>query len=167
MAEHGRGPASRLHIRPGMDVYTTRQDSYIGSVLHVHHTGTSGPSGGGETGSEGPAANVPLVHEEQNVESSSENKGQRMLGEEKGPVPTIALGNTGPERQSEAGAYATGREDALADVDWFAVRPGRLNLGFLTPPLYIPVTAVRSMAMDRVVLDVERGRIPAEWRQRP
>jgi len=47
------------------------------------------------------------------------------------------------------------------------VRPGRINLGPLTRPLYIPADAVQSISMDRIVVAAEPGEIPEAWRRRP
>lgn len=44
------------------------------------------------------------------------------------------------------------------------VRPGRLNLGPLTHPLRVPLSAIRSISMERIVLDRQREQIPAAWR---
>jgi hypothetical protein len=176
---------NRFPVRPGMDVYSAYQDEYIGSVVRVvpesapaaegspetgsSPTGSSGPSAArvgppvaGETEPDG----IGPVHEEGAVIGHIEAQGSEMLGEEMGPVPTIASGNTGPVTQSARHAYATGGEPAQ-DIRWLVVRPGRINLGPLTPPLYVPADAIRSISMERIVLNVQRRSIPAEWCRKP
>lgn len=159
-----------LHIHRGMDVFSAYQDRFIGSVVGILDSSTSrpGPSqedGANPTGSEQPPPNVSLVHEEGAQVGSSEHRAAHRLGEEMGPVPTVAFGNSGPVTQSAENEYAIGR--TASGTRCFVVRPGRLNLGPLTRPLYIPTSAVRSISMERIVVDVEEDRIPAEWRQRP
>lgn len=171
-----RGAAAEslpLPIRRGMDVFSAYQDQYIGTVVEVLYAGAAsgggaaGEGGDNPTGSEARPRDVGLVHEEGATVGHGENRGKRVLGEESGPVPTIAIGNTGPVNQSAAHAYATGPDAPLPDVIAFAVRPGRVNLGPLTRPLYVPVNAIRSISMERIALDVQRNQIPASWRQRP
>jgi hypothetical protein len=159
------GAASRLHIRPGMDVYSSYQDEYIGSVIRVAKRSTDADAPDPER----PHApdQIPLVHEEGHQEEHATGRGSRILGEEIGPGPTIAVGNTGPVRQSADRRYATNPEAPLPDVVYFVVRPGRLNLGPLTRPLYIPTDAVESVSMERIVLDVQRSGIPSGWRKAP
>lgn len=172
----------RLHIRPGMDVYSAYQDEYIGSVIRVwrqdgdHGTAAERGATGRETGSaSGATQNPHLAHAEGHAADPTGHLSSkappvlqlRCLGEELGPFPTKQVGNTGPENQSASQSYATEPHDPLANVWYFAVRPGRINLGLLTRPLYVPTTAVRSISMDRIVLDVQKGHIPDEWRKRP
>ena len=168
---------NRFPIRPGMDVYSAYQDQYIGSVVRV--VPGSAPAAGGpqETGPNSPGSPVPsvagemapasigVVHEEGAVVGHTDARGSTMLGEEMGPVPTIPIGNTGPVTQSASHAYATGGGPA-PDIRCLVVRPGRLNLGPLTPPLYVPASAIRSISMERIVLDVQRKQIPGEWRRK-
>jgi hypothetical protein len=158
-----------LTIRPGMDVYSADQSEYIGSVVKVWHGEKGNSSDGGkaeQTGSVSPAM-PDLVHEQGATQSPTEYAGPRMLGEEMGPFPTISAGNTGPVTQSAEHGYATAAIHGEPDVIAFAVRPGRINLGPLTPCLHIPVSAVRSVSMERVVLDVQKEHIPAPWRGGP
>jgi hypothetical protein len=157
-----------------MDVYSAYQDEYLGSVIRVWHGdgGAAGPPGAGsgprESGSAREATQNPhLVHEEGAAVDPTRRVGRQQLGEEMGPFPTMAIGNSGPKRQSAGDHYATEIKDLEPDVLYFAVRPGRLNLGPLTRPLYIPTSAVRSISMERIVLDVQRDQIPTEWRRRP
>lgn len=163
-----------LHIRPGMDVYDAYQETYIGSVVHVWHgdgnesTSTERGATGRQTGAAPESAeNSPhLTHEEgQSVDPTGHREG-KTLGESMGPVPTMSVGNSGPTLQSAEHHYATDREDDLAILHYFAVRPGRINLGILTRPYYVPGAAVQSVSMERVVLNLEGNRLPAAWRKR-
>jgi hypothetical protein len=157
-----------------MDVYSAYQDQYIGSVVKVWHgdgapAGQPGPgSSPQETGSAREETQNPhLVHEEGRTVDPTRHVGRQQLGEEMGPFPTMAVGNTGPRRQSAGDHYATEVRDLQPDVLYFAVRPGRLNLGPLTRPLYVPTSAVHSVSMERIVLDRQRDEIPAAWQRRP
>jgi hypothetical protein len=154
-----------------MDVFTADQKQYIGTVTRVlwrpaERTAGAGPveTGSSETVLQG---NPELVHEEQAQESPTAHLAQRRLGEEMGPVPTIGLGNSGPRVQSAAGHYATEPEGPERAAEYLVVRPGRINLGILTPPLWVPVGAVRSVSQERVVLDVEQDGVPISWRVPP
>ena len=142
-------------IRPGMDVYNHRQDRYLGTVVRVFHGAPQVATGdqAQKTGSAGVGGNAPMVHEEGNVTGHAEARGKRMLGEEMGPVPTIAAGNTGPILQSAGQEYAIGIRDIQPDVSHFTVRPGRINLGPLTPALTISASALVSISMERIVVD--------------
>ncbi len=160
----------RLHIRPGMDVYSAYQNQYLGSVVRVWQ-GTGAASSAGQpsrdAGNTLAAGNAPMVHEEGNVVGHAEHRGNRVLGEDLGPFPTSAAGNSGPLNQSAEHEFGTGRADPLANVRYFAVRPGRINLGLLTKPFYVPTSAIHSLSMERVVLDVQREQMPAQWKRRP
>ena len=147
----------RFFIRRGMDVYSVHQDRYLGSVIRVVHDDSSVAPGdkAERTASAGIGSDAPMVHEEGNVTGHAEHRGVRILGEEKGPVPTIASGNTGPNRQSAGEEYATGLRGLQPDVSHFLVRPGRINLGVLTRPLTVPASAVVSISMERIVVDWE------------
>lgn len=132
-----------LRIRPGMDVYSTYQNQYLGTVIAVTRRAAprepvATPKGGRAPGSE-------------------------VLGEALGPVPTDEVGNTGPRAQSAANAYATRLGPVPADVVAFVVRPGRANPR--ARPLYVPTAAVRSISMERIILDVQREAIPDAWQQ--
>lgn len=123
-------------------------------------------AGVGQTESEEHVMSGPsLTHEEGHEVSPTEHAGSRMLGESLGPFPTAGAGNTGPQRQSAQGEYATGTHQP-GDIVFFAVRPGRINLGFLTPPLFVPVSAVRSVSLERVVLDVTDDETLRRWQKR-
>jgi hypothetical protein len=155
-------------VRRGMDVYNADQSRYIGTVIGVtaggRETAGAGPR---ETGSseEAREGNPALVHEEQATVSPTDVKLKQQLGEEMGPVPTMRFGNTGPVNQSAGRHYATGTEGDLSEIVSLTVRPGRINLGFLTGPLWIPASAIRSISMERVVLSVRGDEIPREWRE--
>jgi hypothetical protein len=158
-----------LTIRPGMDVFNRDGSHYIGAVVRVArgpaapHTG-SGPV---ETGTSGQvvSGNPQLVHEEGQTVDPTRHIGEHRLGEEMGPVPTIALGNSGPENQSAERHYATATRADLGEVQSFAVRPGRINLGILTPLIWVLADSVRAISMERIVLTVDA--VPDAWRRRP
>jgi hypothetical protein len=162
-----------------MDVYSAFQDQYIGSVVRVwrreDRSGSAPRRGaaGDQTGSSpeyaaGAARSTPnLIHKEGHDVDPTWFVGSKQLGEEMGPFPTMAVGNTGPIRQSASQNYATEPGDELANVAYFALRPGRINLGPLTRLLYVPTAAVISVSMDRIVLDVQRSQIPDAWRRSP
>jgi hypothetical protein len=148
-----------LTIRKGMDVYNADQSKYIGTVVRIRRgEQVSGPGAGPvETGSadEARQGNPKLVHEEGATVSPTGYKPEQRLGEEMGPVPTIALGNTGPVKQSAGEHYATTPRDPQREIVAFAVRPGRINLGMLSPSTWVPVEVIRSISMDRIILSVE------------
>lgn len=158
---------SALPIRPGMDVYGTYQHQYIGSVVQVF-CATQGEQGmqNASASHQAQLNPVPLQVEQGEPVQAVKGTAQRELGEEMGPFPTIALGNRGPINQSAAHEYATEGPDHPF-VTHFAVRPGRINLGPFTHPLYIPTSAIRSISLERIILDVERGEIPERWRFPP
>lgn len=157
--------------RPGMDVFTADQKQYIGTVTRVlwRSEEQSAGAGAAETGSSsaGLEGTPELVHEEGARESPTAHLAERRLGEEMGPVPTIALGNSGPVEQSAERHYGTEPRGPERAAQYLVVRPGRINLGILTPPLWVPVNAVRSVSMERVVLDVETSSLPISWRVPP
>lgn len=159
-----------------MDVYSAYQDQYIGTVTRVFglESDERSPDERGSTpGQTGSSPEVRhglphLPHEGGAAVYPVQHRPQKRLGEEMGPVPTIEAGNTGPVRQSDEQAYATEPvHGPLADVAYFAVRPGRINLGIFTRPLYVPTGAVESISMERIVLNVQRENLPLEWRTRP
>jgi hypothetical protein len=177
-----------LRIRPGMDVYSADQSQYIGTVLEIWH-GEKKPAPAEERGATGrqtgssteSSIGASQPTDDQAMEPSGSTVDQevrtpqdrswptwlvhpKQLGEEMGPFPTMSAGNTGPVEQSAEHEYATEPNGEEADVIRFAVRPGRLNLGPLTKPIYIPTSAVLSISMERIVLDVEKGQIPDTWR---
>jgi hypothetical protein len=155
-----------LHIRRGMDVYNAFQDRYIGTVVGVWRGDDGARPGARDVEKEGAVENTRQVHEEGQVVGHAAEQGDRMSGEEMGPVPTIGRGNSGPVAQSAANDYATmKRHEQGAGVVYFAVNPGRLNLGPLTRRYYVPTSAVRSISMERIVLGVQQ--LDEEWRRRP
>lgn len=168
-AAPGSTASAALPIRRGMDVFSAYQDEYLGTVIQVTYAGTRarGQQAGAETSREHLEATPRLVHEEGAEVSPTAGAGSKVLGEEVGPVPTVAAGNTGPVTQSAAHDYATDPGRSYQSVAWFAVRPGRVNLGPFSPPLYVPVSAIRSLSLERIVLDAERAGIPKEWKQKP
>lgn len=143
-------------IRPGMDVFNDDQTRYIGAVIGVSLGGQEDTGAGArETGSsqEARQGNPPLVHEQGATVSPTDVQLPQQLGEEMGPVPTMSMGNSGPVEQSAGHHYATDPEGELREVESFTVRPGRINLGILTPPINVPASAIRSISMERVVLN--------------
>ncbi len=142
MSAIDRHHAPRLTIRRGMDVYDTDQTEYIGSVIEVV-AGESPVSGGDQ-------------------KSADVSSNGHVFGEELGPFPTISLGNTGPASQSKARQYGTRNHDLYQSVTGVVVRTGRRNP--LARPLYIPFDAIRSMSMDRLILDVRKSDMPVDWR---
>lgn len=143
MSERTR--AARLRIRNGMDVYSADQDQYLGTVVKVWRHDLPGGSTAGST--------------------DASAAGSEVLGESLGPAPSAEVGNTGPRAQSAANLYATRPGPEPADVVSFAVRPGRMNPWARL--LYVPTSAVRSISMERIILDVERDAIPAAWTRTP
>ena len=146
----GRRPPA-LPIRVGMDVYSVDQEKYIGSVVAVSGA-RSISRGTGARDSAQHATDVSLVHEEGHQTEGVANVGSRPSGEEMGPFPTVAAGNTGPVNQSSDQQYAT-TPAGVQGVEWFGVRPGRINP--IATVLVIPTSAVRSLSMDRIVVDLE------------
>lgn len=147
-------------IRPGMDVFNADQTRYIGTVVGVRY-GDGGGSGGQQegganpTGSETAPPSSPMVHEEGRVASTIVSDGTRTLGEELGPVPTIGYGNRGPVNQSAGHEYATEETREYRAVRAVVVRPGRINLGPLTPTFDVPVGAIRSISLERILVETK------------
>lgn len=151
-------------IRPGMDVFTAFQNQYLGLVTQVWHQGRNDPDAGPASARRAHQAEVHTP--EQPLEqgrgvSATETLFNHQSGEEMGPFPTEAAGNTGPIVQSAQQHYATGGH--FPSVSYFAVRPGRLNLGPFTPLIYVPVSAIRSISLERIILDVPQGKVPDRW----
>jgi hypothetical protein len=147
----------RFFIRPGMDVYNSRQDRYLGSVVRVVHD-TPSIAGGNKaerTASRDVGDSASIVHEEGAVTGHVESRGKRTLGEDLGPVPTARFGNTGPDRQSAGNEYATGIRDLPPDISHIMVRPGRMNFGPFTPTFTVSSSEILSSSMERIVLDWE------------
>lgn len=155
-------------IRPGMDVFGAHQNEYIGTVTEVWHGAVINAAvrpSSGERASQAELHTPGLQHEQGGTVSPTETIGNREGGEEMGPFPTIAVGNTGPVQQSASHAYATA--GAFPSVLYFAVRPGRLNFGPFTPVLYIPADAICSISQERIVLDRRKRDIPEGWSVSP
>ncbi|HEY8685655.1 MAG TPA: hypothetical protein VIO57_08620 [Chloroflexota bacterium] len=157
----------RLRIRQGMDVWDAFQEHYLGSVIQVRYGTPPTSQGARQVEKEGTVESHPLVHEEGHLGGHAGSQGNRQNGESMGPFPTAAIGNHGPTIQSAAADYATHQTDNLTSVISFTVRPGRINFGVFTRPFYVPSTAVNSISMERVVVDVRGGIVPAAWRRRP
>lgn len=145
-----------LPIRRGMDVYSAYQNQYLGSVIKVKHGACHRPG-------------AAEPHTTQRVEQPThDHTARRSLGEDLGPFPTRAVGNTGPAQQAAGQHYATMRRDALPEVVYFVVRISRP--GVLNPfgqKLYIPVSAILSLSMERIVVNMQPDHIPTAWYQRP
>ena len=113
-------------IRPAMDVYT-RDNVYLGTVLAVE----PGPA-------PGPRARRPPEHQ-----------GSQVSGELLGPMPTQPVGNQGPVNQSARAGFASAADDAPP------IGQGRLLVGRWQGwrgRRAIPLAAVQSVALERVVL---------------
>jgi hypothetical protein len=156
-----------LRIRAGMDVWDAYQEHYLGSVIRVWRGPLPDTGRARRTEKEDTVESRPLVHEEGQAEDHATSQGRRQNGEAMGPFPTVSAGNHGPVTQSAGADYATDQCDERTNVISFAVRPGRLNLGILTRPFYVPTTAVHSISMERIVLDVRGHAIPHAWRHKP
>lgn len=156
-------------IRRGMDVFNAYQNQYVGTVVEVAHTAsdTRGQQAGAETTRRHLAGTPDLIHEQGAQVSPTAGAGRKRSGEEMGPFPTVAAGNAGPVNQSAEHDYATDPEQGYEGVAWFAVRPGRINLGPLTAPFYVPASAIRSLSLERIVLDMNQANIPDDWKEKP
>jgi len=148
-----------------MDVYSAYQDQYIGSLIAVWSDAMARTEPHTDRQELRPHVHVLKPEGDTDV-FSSYYEGNPQLGEAAGPFPTVSVGNTGPNQQSAANDYASAAEK-VAQVRLLTVRPGRISLGFMTRPLYVPVAAVTEVSMERVVLDVQRDQIPTEWRTKP
>ena len=126
----------RRDIRPSMDVYTL-DNVYLGTVLAVvpglePPVGESAPAPGRETSA--------------------------TSGEMLGPMPTQPLGNAGPETQSARAEYATRRDGAER------LGHGTLTVGKwwgLAARRTLPLDAVQTVSLERVVLKLKRDELPA------
>jgi len=115
-------------IRLAMDVYT-RNNVYLGTVLRVV---------------QGPCAS-PVVRVPPDARQSSQ-----ISGEARGPMPTGALGNHGPRSQGADQEYATAPDGSLP------IGAGMLLVGRwwgLLGRRRIPLAAVQTVSLERVVLD--------------
>ena len=126
----------RRDIRPAMDVYTL-DNVYLGTVLAV------------APGPEPPAGEAA---------SAPGREASAISGESLGPMPTQPVGNAGPETQSARARYATqpdGAErlgrGALTVGKWWGLAARRT----------IPLDAVQTVSLERVVLRLKRDELPA------
>lgn len=143
-----------LPIRRGMDVYSADQNRYLGTVVRVWRGSTP--------------THAQTQSGEYAAEQVREDVAKHVLGEELGPFPTGSVGNLGPKHQAANRYYATTPRDLQPGVIFFAVRlsrPGMLNL--LAPKIFIPTSAILSISMERIIVDMQLERIPEAWYQRP
>lgn len=145
-------------LRRGKDVFAV-DGTYLGTVVWTI---------GGR-----PAGRQPIGHQRpadrtRTGEVSGETSGDAgpaFSGEALGPMPTSALGNTGPSRQSTVTAYATRSPSdlepqpaelvvlrLLTSLDWSTLRPRLWR---------IPVGLVQSVSHERIVLSVTAGELEA------
>ena len=126
----------RRDIRPTMDVYTL-DNAYLGTVLAI------------------------IPGREPSPEESAPAPGREastISGESLGPMPTQPVGNVGPETQSARAGYAAhpdGAErlgrGALTVGKWWGLAARRT----------IPLDAVQTVSLERVVLKLKRDELPA------
>ncbi len=126
----------RRDIRPTMDVYTL-DNVYLGTVLAVV-PGLEPP----------PEESVPAPDSEVSAIS----------GESLGPMPTQPVGNVGPETQSARAVYAT-QPDGAARLGRGALQIGKW--WGLAARRTIPLDAVQTVSLERVVLKLKRDELPA------
>ncbi len=114
-------------IRPNMDVYTG-DNVYLGCVLET----IPGPA-------------IP----EGEIVTADAKQASNVNGEAFGPMPTQPIGNSGPITQSAEAGYATAPDSAPA------LGRGSLIVGKwwgLVGRRTIPIDAVQSVSMERVIL---------------
>jgi hypothetical protein len=124
----------RRDIRKAMDVYTL-DNVYLGTVLNV----LAGPP------SSFTQTVAPPARETSNVN-----------GELLGPMPTQTIGNTGPNRQSAAAAYATTADGAQP------LGEGSLVVGRwwgLVGRRTIPLATIQTVSLERVVLKLRKDEL--------
>ena len=126
----------RRDIRLSMDVYTL-DNAYLGTVLTV----VPGPEPPAEASASAPGH-----------ESSA------ISGESLGPMPTQPVGNVGPETQSARAVYAT-RPDGAERLGHGALKVGKW--WGLAARRTIPLDAVQTVSLERVVLKLKRDELPA------
>ncbi len=125
----------RRDIRPSMDVYTL-DNAYLGTVLAVVPGQEPPPEG---------SAPAP------------DGETSAISGESLGPMPTQPVGNDGPRTQSARAQYAAqpdGAErlghGALTVGKWWGLAARRM----------IPLDAVQTVSLERVVLKLKRDELP-------
>ncbi len=126
----------RRDIRPTMDVYTL-DNAYLGTVLAV----VPGP--------EPPAKEATPVP---GGETST------ISGESLGPMPTQPIGNVGPETQSARAQYAV-QPDGAERLGHGALKIGKW--WGLAARRTIPLDAVQTVSLERVVLKLKRDELRA------
>ena len=126
----------RRDIRPSMDVYTL-DNAYLGTVLAV----VPGPEPPAEGSAPAPGHEASAIS-----------------GELLGPMPTQPIGNVGPQTQSARAVYAT-RRDGAARLGHGALKVGKW--WGLAARRTIPLDAVQTVSLERVVLKLKRDELPA------
>lgn len=128
----------RRDIRPSMDVYT-RDNAYLGTVRSVI-PGPPGPGG----------RRVP-----EDARQASEVDGELL-----GPVPTQHIGNAGPRTQSARAGYGAASDGAEP------LGEGTIEVGKwwgLAGRRTIPLHAVQTVSLERVILRQRKDELPREW----
>ncbi len=169
--------APPLPIRRGMDVYSAYQNQYIGTVVKVWQASApvlSAVERGAtpeqtQAGSYASSPGATIPDEQGGALWSHTGVGRPFLGEDLGPFPTRAAGNTGPHHQAAGQHYATqprgDREPGVVRFAVLPIQPGRFNP--FARKLYIPTTAVLSISMERIILNVQQDHIPQAWYRKP
>ena len=125
-------------LRRGMDVFDAN-GVYLGTVVHVARSRAERTKLRTADASSIPAQGLPFS------------------GEALGPMPTAALGNSGPSRQSLLTHYASERPATASDreptalyvvrllvaLDWTTLRPAVRR---------IPVRLIQNVSLERIVL---------------
>ncbi len=124
----------RRDIRTSMDVYTL-DNAYLGTVLAVV-----------------PGPEPPL--EEAALAPSRETSA--ISGESLGPMPTQPVGNAGPRTQSAHAQYAA-QPDGAERLGHGALKVGKW--WGLTARRTIPLDAVQTVSLERVVLKLKRDEL--------
>jgi len=125
----------RRDIRPSMDVYTL-DNAYLGTVLAVVPE---------------PAPQATESTPAPDRETSA------ISGESLGPMPTQRVGNAGPRTQSARAQYAAQPDDAER------LGHGAITVGKwwgLAARRTIPLDAVQTVSLERVVLKLKRDELP-------
>lgn len=123
----------RRDIRPMMDVFTS-DNIYLGAVLAIT-----------------PGAVEPTPFDERVAPSVRQSSA--VSGELLGPMPTLPIGNHGPEFQAAWAHYATTPDNAqplgagsITVGQWLGLKSKRT----------IPLALVQTVAMERVVLSLTK-----------